>query len=68
MLHCLQEAAAAESLVLVGGPKAIYACNVAPEGRLSILQTIGRPPDAPPDCIPYVAWHLKAPKPGALQI
>ena len=63
--HPLQEAAAAESLVLLGGPHALYVCSCALEGRLAILQTIARPPDAPPGCIPYAAWHLKAPKQGA---
>ncbi len=63
--HPPQEAAAAESLVLLGGPHALYVCSCALEGRLAILQTIARPPDAPPGCIPYAAWHLKAPKQGA---
>jgi hypothetical protein len=63
--HPLQEAAAAESLVLLGGPHALYVCSCALEGRLAILQTIARPPNAPPGCIPYAAWHLKAPKQGA---
>lgn len=62
--HPLQEATAAESLVLLGGPHALYVCSCALEGRLAILQTIARPPDALPGCIPYAAWHLKAPKQG----
>ena len=62
--HPLQEAAAAESLVLLGGPHALYVGSCALEGRLAILQTIARPPDALPGCMPYAAWHLKAPKQG----
>lgn len=60
-----QEPAAGEPLVLVGGPRAIYVCSVAPEGRLSILQTVARPPDAPQGCLPYMSWHLKPQKPAA---
>ena len=54
-----------EPLVLVVGPQAVYACIVLPDGRLMVLQTIPRPPDAPPGCLPYASWHLKPPQPAA---
>jgi hypothetical protein len=45
-----------EGIFLLCALRAVYACHVSADGKLSFLHTVAAPPDVREGCLPYAAW------------
>lgn len=59
-----QESGAGDGALLVGTAKGVFVCRLLPEGRLAIVHSIPRPPEAREGCLPSAAWRPRPPEAG----